>query len=227
MPTWLLSSLSSSVEPSWRMAGMISWRVGAALALGVAVALLYRWSRRGEAVAPTFTPTLVLLAGLTAMVMQVIGDNSARAWSLVGALSVVRFRTAVKDSQDTAFVILAVIVGMASGASELAVALVGILVLALAAPLIWTPGRPEGWARAEGTLRLKVEGSEVVRAAVEGTFHASLRRYRLLAAATAKKGAALELTYAVRLRPGGSPLDLIAELNRIEGVSGVEIERAE
>ena len=39
------------------------------------------------------------------------------------------------------------------------------------------------------------------------------------------KGAALELSYAIRLRPGGSPLDLVAELNRIEGVSGVDVTR--
>ena len=53
------------------------------------------------------------------MVTQVIGDNVARAFSLVGALSIVRFRTVVRDTQDTAFVIFAVVVGMAVGARDL------------------------------------------------------------------------------------------------------------
>ncbi len=69
--------------------------------------MLFRWSLRGEALPATFPTTLVLLAALIAMVTQVIGDNVARAFSLVGALSVVRFRTVVKDTQDTAFVIMA------------------------------------------------------------------------------------------------------------------------
>ena len=60
----------------------------------------------------------MLLSILIAMVTQVIGDNIARAFSLVGALSIVRFRTVVRDTQDTAFVIFAVAVGMAMGANN-------------------------------------------------------------------------------------------------------------
>ncbi len=58
----------------------------------------------------------MLLAVLIAMVTQVIGDNVALAFSLVGALAIVRFRTVVRDTQDTAFVMLSVVVGMAVGA---------------------------------------------------------------------------------------------------------------
>jgi len=98
---------------------VLAWRIGMAVILGVAVAAIYRWARRGEAIQPTFLTTLVLLAAVIAMATQVIGDNVARAFSLVGALSVVRFRTVVKDTQVTAFVIFAVVVGMASGANHL------------------------------------------------------------------------------------------------------------
>jgi uncharacterized membrane protein YhiD involved in acid resistance len=70
---------------------------------------------------------------LIAMSTQVIGDNVARAFSLVGALSIVRFRTVVKDTRDTAFVIFSVVVGMAIGAGHLTVAIVGIIVAGIAA----------------------------------------------------------------------------------------------
>src|SRR2546430_16835316 len=63
---------------------------------------------------------------------QVIGDNVARAFSLVGALSIVRFRTVVRDTQDTAFVIFAVIVGMAVGADHVWVGIVGLAVVSVA-----------------------------------------------------------------------------------------------
>src|SRR3712207_7408096 len=60
----------------------------------------------------------VLLAVLVALVTLVIGDSTARAFGLVGALSIVRFRTVVEDTRDTAFVIFAVALGMAAGRSE-------------------------------------------------------------------------------------------------------------
>ena len=75
----------------------------------------------------------MLLSILIAMVTQVVGDNVARAFSLVGALSIVRFRTVVRDTQDTAYVIFAVAIGMAIGAHHFWVALAGVGVVALAA----------------------------------------------------------------------------------------------
>ena len=59
--------------------------------------------------------TLVLLTVLIGMISSVIGDNIARAFSLVGALAIVRFRTIVEDTRDTAFVIYSVVMGMAAG----------------------------------------------------------------------------------------------------------------
>ena len=94
----------------------VAVRLVAALVLGLLVAWIYRRTRPEADVAASFPGTLVLLAVLIAMVTQVIGDNIARAFSLVGALSIVRFRTVVRDTQDTAFVIFAVVVGMAVGA---------------------------------------------------------------------------------------------------------------
>ena len=74
-----------------------------ALALGALVAWIYRATRKSAEMSASFTVTLVLLAILIAMVTQVIGDNIARAFSLVGALLIVRFRTVVRDTQDTAY----------------------------------------------------------------------------------------------------------------------------
>ncbi len=116
MTDWLGPSMPISSDTPH---GLLAFRIGTALLLGVVVAGLYRWALRGEAVQPTFQTTLILLATVMAMATQVIGDDVARAFSLVGALSVVRFRTVVKDTQDTALVIFAVVVGMASGADRL------------------------------------------------------------------------------------------------------------
>src|SRR5512139_2571577 len=94
-------------------------RLCVAAVFGGLVALVYRRSRNEIDITPTFPPTLVLLSILIAMVTEVIGDNVARAFSLVGALAIVRFRTVVRDTEDTAYVIFAVVIGMAVGANNL------------------------------------------------------------------------------------------------------------
>ena len=223
MPPWLITTLSSSEDLTVKGVAKMSGRIIAAMILGGGVVGVYRWAKRGEFVPPTFVTTLVLLAGLIAMATQVIGDNIARAFALVGALSVVRFRTVVKDTQDTAFVILAVVVGMSAGASHLAVGIVGLILTALAAPFLWPPGRSAGWDRDPRILRLTVESNPIARSAVESVFQADFLQNRLISAATAKKGASLELSYSVRLRTGGSPIEVVGKLNRIEGVSEVEL----
>src|ERR1044072_4116817 len=86
--------------------------------MGAAVAWIYHHTRPRSQASPSFSATIVLLAALISMVTKGGGSDVARAFSLVGALSIVRFRTVVRDTQDTAFVIFAVVVGMAVGADK-------------------------------------------------------------------------------------------------------------
>ncbi len=223
MPEWLHTSLANGSDPA---PAILIWRIGMALVLGVAVALIYRWARRGEAVRWTFVTTLVLLATVIAMATQVIGDNVARAFSLVGALSVVRFRTVVKDTQDTAFVILAVVVGMASGANHLVVGIVGLGLIVAASLALW-PHRADGWHKVECTLTLRIALSSGVRPAAEQLLTGSARQFTLTSVGTARQGSSLELTYRVFLRPGCSPAELVMELNAIEGIESVGLQQGE
>ena len=125
MPDFLTASFAEpAVSPL-----DIGARLLMALVLGLGVSGIYRTTRPAGDVIATFPGTLVMLAVLIAMVTQVIGDSVARAFSLVGALSIVRFRTVVRDTQDTAFVIFAVVVGMSIGARDAWVALVGLSVV--------------------------------------------------------------------------------------------------
>jgi len=222
MPAWLIESLSNS---QGLPGTMMAWRIGAALLLGAVVAGVYRWARRGRAAQATFLTTLVLLSITIAMATQVIGDSVARAFSLVGALSVARFRTVVKDTQDTAFVILAVVVGMAAGANNLMVALVGLGIVGAASPFLWPPRREGGWAGEEVVVKLRLAAGQDVRAAAEPLLSTFAVRSDLLAVETVRQGASLDLTYRLRLRPEASPLTVAAELTRTPGVEGVEMRR--
>ena len=197
-------------------------RLVAAWLLGWAVALVYRKTRPASAVLESFPGTLVLLSVLIAMVTQVIGDNVARAFSLVGALSIVRFRTVVRDTQDTAYVIFAVAVGMAAGAGYLAVALVGLGVVAAAALFM-----PKGPAPVASRVRSVIEVRTAL--AVDEATHVrpTVERFcedaRLQSLGTARQGLSLEMAYDGRLRPGADVAEMVKTLNRLEGVESVSL----
>jgi hypothetical protein len=89
-----------------------------ALVLGVIIAYVYRYTHKGLSYSQSFTLTLVFVAAIVAVVMMVIGSSLARAFAMVGALSIIRFRTVVKDTKDTAFVFAALAEGMAAGTSS-------------------------------------------------------------------------------------------------------------
>jgi hypothetical protein len=223
MPPWLESSVSHIPLDASLQA--LVWRIGMALVLGLVVAALYRWARRDQVIAATFLATLVMLSTLMAMATQIIGDNAARAFGLVGALSVVRFRTVVKDTQDTAFVIFAVVVGMAAGANELAVALVGLIVLGLASLVLWPTGRRDGWHGSDARLTLRISPDAAARQAVVALIEAAADRADLIEVGTAKQGAMIDMAYRLQLRPNVAPASIVADLRTIAGVDSVSLTR--
>jgi hypothetical protein len=197
-----------------------------ALLFGGAVAWIYCFTRRDCSTAPSFPTTLVLLSVLIAIVTQVIGDSVARAFSLVGALSIVRFRTVVRDTQDTAYVIFAVVVGMAIGAKNPWVAILGLLVVAAAAfIMMWLrPGSVEA-EDPDYVLSLRVGLGQDANKLLDGQCDAHITDRKLLSMGTGKQGIALSVIYQVRLKRGGSPDELVRMLNRTEGVQSVQLER--
>ena len=204
-------------------------RLVAALLGGIIVSRIYRATRPDLAIAPSFPGTLVLLSVLIAMATGVIGDSVARAFSLVGALSIVRFRTVVRDTQDTAYVIFAVVVGMAAGTNNFVAAVIGIGIVAVAAFI--TMQRPKSSAeQAEITPEFSLKvivglGTNLDTLSSAAGNHIESRR--LQSFRTTRQGAALEAEYIVRLRPGSSAADVVRTLNHLDGVQSVEIERHE
>lgn len=223
MPDWLQQSIQSSVDLPLPT---LILRLTFAFALGVVVAGLYRWThRRDDVPASTFLTTLVLMTIVIAMSTQVIGDNIARAFSLVGALSIVRFRTVVQDTRDTVYVIFAVVVGMAVGAGHLDVAIVGIVITGIASFVV----RPKAVMQMTTTnglnlivrMGLGYEPDEVLQSA----FEKYLESFDLRATTTAKQGSAFDFTYSIQLREQISQIDLVRELSLKDGVQNVELRR--
>jgi len=83
--------------------------------LMIPVAYVYTKTHRGVTFNQYFTHTMFVMAVTVSVIMMIIGSNIARAFSLVGALSIIRFRTAVKDTKDTGYIFAAIAIGMATG----------------------------------------------------------------------------------------------------------------
>jgi uncharacterized membrane protein YhiD involved in acid resistance len=204
-------------------------RLALALVLGCVVGGVYRLTQRGDSPAiPSFVATLVLLCVIIAMVTQVVGDNVGRAFTLVGALSIVRFRTVVEDTRDTAFVIFAVVVGMAAGLGNLQAASAGLGVVSAAALLLFWLQRYTFKTQLEDwNLQLRVSAGFGSDTPWQSLFAKHCEQAQLQSTATARQGAAVELTYKLRLKPEVTPLQFLNEMNRLEGIQNLELKRSQ
>jgi hypothetical protein len=219
MPELFVSAISAGPPLIW---AHVLVRLVVALALGRLVAVVYDLTRPPAERSASFGATLVLLSVLIAMVTQVIGDNVARAFSLVGALSIVRFRTVVRDTQDTAFVIFAVVIGMAVGGNNLPVALTGLVIVAAGA--FWMNDRGATGSRGlPYELRVRAGLGRELDTLLGPALAAHASEHRLLSIATARQGLALEASYHLKMRRDASAEDLVKTLNRLEGIQSVEL----
>lgn len=199
-----------------------------AIFLGFLVALVYRLTLARRDGWNNLSTTLVLLCVLIGLVTLVIGDSVARAFGLVGALSIVRFRTVVEDTRDTAFVIFAVIMGMAAGAGYGLLALVALPAVTVAAVLMLLLQNRK-WPGGGYSARLEVRVSLGMDLA--NTLMPVLRKHalkiHLLGVGSAKQGSALELNYRVILVERSVLYAMASELQAMEGVVGVNLQGAD
>lgn len=100
-------------------------RIGASIVLGIVVFISYRLTHSGSIYSVKFNITLLTLTILTTMVMTVIGNNVALSLGMVGALSIIRFRTSIKDSRDTIYIFWTIIIGICCGVGDFVVAAMG------------------------------------------------------------------------------------------------------
>ena len=101
----------------------------AAIILSALIFISYRISHSGAVYSKKFNVSLVMLTLITTLVMNVIGNNIALSLGMVGALSIVRFRTAIKDARDTAYIFWAIAVGITCGVSDYLIAGVGTFII--------------------------------------------------------------------------------------------------
>lgn len=195
--------------------------VNAAVAtvLGMLVSAVYRATHKGLSYSQSFTQTLVWVSLIVSIVMMVIGASLARAFALVGALSIIRFRTVVKDTKDTSFVFASLALGMAAGTGNYVLAGVAILFVVIVAVALHATNFG-ALQKSEFVLRFLFEQSQDPAAYVE-ILKASARRAALLNLEPSGDGAFVRLTYDVQLQRDTPPAAFTRDLSQVPGVSEV------
>ncbi len=101
------------------------------LACSFFITIIYRFSYKGPGFSDSFVNSIIFLSLITTLVIMVIGNNLARAFGLVGAMSIIRFRTAIKDTLDIVYIFFGLAVGMAVGVGYHKLAIIGSLMIGI------------------------------------------------------------------------------------------------
>jgi uncharacterized membrane protein YhiD involved in acid resistance len=167
--------------------------------LSLLLAYVYRQTHRGLSYSVSFVHTMIIMGVTVAIIMMVIGSNIARAFSLVGALSIIRFRTAIKDARDVAFIFMTMAVGMACGTGFYDVALVFVL---FAMPMVYLLHRFKIGAMptSEALLKVQLPENRDHRSVFNEVFYKFLREHSLLSMEPVQGGTALELVYSIHFK---------------------------
>ena len=178
------------------------------LAVGMLIAFVYKKCYRGVLYSPTFSLTLIMLTLITTPVVMCIKSDIALSMGMVGALSIVRFRTAVKDPMDTAYMFWALTMGILLGAELYVIAVV--VVLGIAVILF---GLTFVKFRNPNAYLLVLHYDDDAEHDILSLLRRTVKQHRLRSKTVTRAGA--EMTIEVRL---GDKQDMVAAMLSIEGV---------
>lgn len=195
---------------------------GLSLLLTLVLGWAYRATHKGVSYSQSFVHTLVILGVVTAFLMLIIGSNIARAFTLVGTMSIIRFRHAIKETRDIGFVFMAMAIGMACGtrfyllATFATVCLIGTVILL------------EKLSLFEKVLRERIL---IVRVGTEANFEElfaeAFRKHldesHLISVESVEDQHQEELIYSVVLNRSANPASFLSELRGLNGNKKVSL----
>jgi uncharacterized membrane protein YhiD involved in acid resistance len=193
-----------------------------ALLCGLIISLVYRFTYKGPSYSSTFVHSLVLLTLITSIVLLVIGNNLARAFGLVGAMSIIRFRTAVRDTLDILFIFFALAIGMAAGVGLTSIALLGTVFVSLV--IIALTGTGYGQRRRRrNMLQISYESSDASDEELMRLLRIHARSINLVNIRQRQGSQVVEAFYHFSFRWRKNQAGLLRELNAAPFVESVNI----
>ncbi|MCK5115730.1 MAG: DUF4956 domain-containing protein [Candidatus Aegiribacteria sp.] len=193
-----------------------------ALCAGLIIGVIYKKTHKGLSYSQSFVVTLVLMCITVSAVMMVIGSNLARAFALVGALTIVRFRTVVKDTKDTAFIFFALTQGIASGTGNYVLTVFSTFFIGTVA-LILAKTNFGSMHRSEFILRFRFNRESGDEQAYIDFILERAAKSTIIHIEPSNDGVYLTLTYDLSLKSGISSQDIVTGLNSVPGIDNVNL----
>lgn len=189
--------------------------MGIALLLSIVIFCTYKTTFSGVMYNRKFNVSLVMLTLVTTMVMIVIGSDIALSLGMVGALSIVRFRTAIKDPRDTGYIFWCIAIGISVGSGNYLIAIIGSLFLFVVLFIL----NFSGFGKEERYIlivRGNTDKEEDIMRCVFNSFKGSQLR------AKNSTGNNIEIIYQIKIK-NSDDKNIVHDLYKIEGVHAVNI----
>lgn len=187
--------------------------------LAVPISLTYRYTQKHANYSPLFVQSILLFASLTSLVTLIIGGNIARAFGLVGALSIVRFRNALKSPIDTVYIFWALVLGMACGSGYYLAATVAVIILLILTYILHFLkfGEKTG---VESVIRVNIDknNEKDLAAKVTGQFAAGNCRFNLMNVLFSDDDLYKTYIFHVKSKSQESAEQVFSKISAIEGV---------
>lgn len=185
--------------------------MGTAIILGIVVSLAYMQTHKKEGYVPSFVITLVMLPAVISIIILLVGNNVARAFSLAGAFSIIRFRSAPGDPKDISYVFFTLAVGLACGMGYIGYGVIVTIILCvvMVALDLFKFAMPK-----TKLMQLKITVPEDLN--FGGAFDGILNKYteiwHIERVRTRDFGALFELSYRIHIKPDVDEKAFIDEL---------------
>ncbi len=191
-----------------------------ALLCSVIIATVYRITYKGPSYSTQFVNSLILLSLITAVVIMVIGNNLATAFGLVGAMSIIRFRTAVRDVQDIVFIFFSLTVGLAAGVGLGSLALLGTVFISI---VIFVVIATDINAPKKRDYMLQLSHTTDTERSLDTVLSKYCKEFRLMSYQTSETSDNIQSYYHVRIRSKANHQDLVTDLRGLSVSSSVNL----
>lgn len=183
---------------------------------------VYQKTHKGASYTQSYVQTLVLNGMVVAIIMLVIGSNIARAFALVGSLSIIRFRNAVKETRDVGFIFFTMAIGMAVGTKFYLLAVVAAVVISL---VILLMTRLNMFARkvVSQILKVQVPNDAPYDTIFDPVFLKYTSSSELISVDTVHSGMLTELTYSIGLKKQSKVQEFLTEVKQLNGNNRVTL----
>jgi uncharacterized membrane protein YhiD involved in acid resistance len=182
--------------------------------LSLIIAWTYKNTYKGVSYTQSYVHTLIMMGMVVAIIMLIIGSNIARAFALVGALSIVRFRNAIKDTRDVGFIFYAMGMGMAVGTRFYLLAFISTVMISF---IWWGMSTLNMFAKdvQEQILKVRIPADMPYEQLLDTAFASYLNRFSLIAVETVQAGTLTELVYGIEFRKKADPQEFMEELRKL------------